>query len=182
MTPKQAAFVREYLADPGLNASAAYMRAYPTVKPASARVQASRMLADPNIASAIAEEMEKRAKRTQIDADWVLKRLHADANADLADIYDTNGHLKPVNEWPMTWRTGLVAGVETVMERDGTDEDGKPIYVTVRKVKLADRTRIVELAGKHVGVGAFKDRIEHSGEVTISDRIKRAEERAAKKQ
>lgn len=178
MTPKQEAFVREYLADPELNASAAYMRAYPKARPASARAEASRLLTNPNIASAIAAAMAKRAEKTEIDAAWVLKRLHSEAEADIADLYDDNGNLRPVSNWPKVWRTGLVAGIETVQERDGTDADGKPVYSTVRKVKLSDRVRIVELVGKHVGVGAFKEKLEVSGEVSISDRLKRAEERA----
>lgn len=178
MTPKQEAFVREYLADPGLNASAAYMRAYPKAKPASARVEASRLLANPNIAEAVAKLMAERCKRTEIDADWVLRRLHSEAIADLADLYDANGNLRPISDWPEVWRTGLVAGIETTQERDGADEDGKPQYATVRKVKLTDRARLVEMIGKHVNVGAFKDRLELSGEVSIAERIKRAEGRA----
>lgn len=90
----------------------------------------------------------------------MLKRLHAEATADLAAIYDENGHLRPIADWPMIFRTGLVAGVETAMERDGADEDGKPQFVSVRKIKLADRTRMIEMIGKHVGVQAFKERIE----------------------
>lgn len=179
MTPKQEAFVREYLID--LNATAAYGRAGYRARGNAASVEAHKLLRNPNIASLIAAAQQKRAEKTEIDAEWVLRRLHGDATADLADLYDANGHLKPVGEWPMVWRTGLVVGVETALERDGADEDGNPQFVTVRKVKLSDRVRMLELIGKHVVVGAFKDKIEHSGEVTISDRIRRAEERAAKK-
>ena len=99
----------------------------------------------------------------------MLKRLARDATADLADLYNENGSLKSVHEWPIAWRTGLVAGIETVQERDGEDPDGNPVYATVRKVKLLDRTKMVELIGKHVDVGAFKEKVEHSGSIATPE-------------
>jgi phage terminase small subunit len=156
VTPKQEAFVREYLID--LNATQAAIRAGYSER--TAEQQGPRLLGNVGVAAAIAAAQQERARRVQIDADWVLKRLHSEATADLADLYDAAGNLKPIHEWPAVWRTGLVAGIETVQERDGTDEEGRPVYATVRKVKLSDRVRLVELLGKHVGVGAFKDRLE----------------------
>lgn len=175
MTPKQEAFVREYLID--LNATAAYRRAGYVAKGNAAEVGAHQLLRNPKVAAAVAAAQEQRAERTKVDADWVLRRLHDEAEADLADLYDTDGNLKPVHEWPKVWRTGLVAGIETVQERVGVDDEGKPEYATVRKVKLADRTRIKELVGKHVGVGAFKEVLKVEGEIAFSERLRRAEER-----
>lgn len=174
MTPKQEAFVREYLID--LNASAAYRRAGYAAKGNAAEVGAHQLLRNPKVAAAVAHAKAQRAERTQVDADWVLRRLHEEAEADMADLYDANGNLKPVAEWPKVWRTGLVAGVETVMERVGTDADGKPEYSTVRKVKLADRTRIKELVGKHVDVGAFKERIEVNDVTDRAEQMRRRRE------
>ena len=37
---------------------------------------------------------------------WVLKRLVAEAEADLADLYTDAGDLKPIDEWPEIWRPG----------------------------------------------------------------------------
>lgn len=155
MTPKQEAFVREYLID--LNASAAAKRAG---YKGDANTVGPRLLANVGIRSHIEKAKQARAERTEVDADWVLKRLHGEATADLADLYDSNGNLKAVHDWPMVWRTGLVAGIETVQERDGTDADGAPTFSIVRKVKLADRVKLVELIGKHTAIGAFKERLE----------------------
>lgn len=163
MTPKQARFVEEYLMD--LNATQAAIRAGYSKK--TAGQIGEHLLKKVEIQQALEERMKSRSERTQIDSDWVLIRLAQDATADLADLYDENGHLLPVKDWPMAWRTGLVAGVETVMERDGVDKDGKPVYVTVRKIRLADRTKLLELVGKHIDVGAFKDRVEHSGKIGL---------------
>lgn len=161
LTAKQQRFVAEYLID--LNATQAAIRAGYSEK--TAAEQASRLLTNVKVSEAIQAAMKARSERTQIDADWVLKRLARDATADLADLYTEHGTLKPVHEWPIAWRTGLVAGIETVQERDGEDAEGKPVYATVRKVKLLDRTKLVELIGKHVEVGAFKEKVEHSGEI-----------------
>jgi len=165
LTSKQARFVDEYLID--LNATQAAIRAGYSER--TADKIGSQLLGKTGVAAAIAAAKQKRADRTEIDADWVLKRLARDATADLADLYDDNGNLRPVKEWPMVWRTGLVAGVETVHERSGEDEEGSPTYATVRKVKLLDRTKLVELIGKHVGVGAFKERVEHSGSIATPE-------------
>ncbi|MBS0227680.1 MAG: terminase small subunit [Proteobacteria bacterium] len=159
LTAKQQRFVAEYLLD--LNQTQAAIRAGYSEK--TAAEQASRLLTNVKVADAIQAAMKARSERTQIDADWVLKRLAQDATADLADLYTEAGQLKPVHEWPMAWRTGLVGGIETVQERDGVDAEGDPVFVTVRKVKLLDRTKLVELIGKHVDVGAFKDRTEVTG-------------------
>lgn len=161
LTAKQTCFVAEYLVD--LNATQAAIRAGYSAR--NADKIGSQLLGKTRVAEAIQEAMQARNKRTEIDADWVLKRLAQDATADLADLYDDAGNLRPVKEWPMVWRTGLVVGVETAQERDGVDNEGSPTFSTVRKVKLLDRTKLVELIGKHVNVGAFKDRIEHSGEI-----------------
>jgi len=161
LTAKQKVFVAEYLVD--LNATQAAVRAGYSEK--TAYSVGHENLKKPEVQSAIQAAMKSRSERTEIDADWVLKRLARDATADLADLYSESGALKPVHEWPMAWRTGLVAGIETVQERDGDGPDGAPVYATVRKVKLLDRTKLVELIGKHVDVGAFKDKVEHSGEI-----------------
>lgn len=173
MTPKQSAFVAEYLID--LNATQAAIRAGYSAR--AAKVQGHRMLTNANVSLAIEKAKASRAERTGIDADWVLHRLHDEATADIADIYDDAGNLKPIKEWPKVWRTGLVAGIETTTERAGDTEDGAPKFGTVKKVKLTDRARLVEMIGKHVDVGAFKDRLEVTTVTTMEERIKRAEGR-----
>jgi phage terminase small subunit len=170
LTPKQEAFCREYLID--LNGTQAYLRAgYKVSSERVATVNAARLLTNADVSAHLQTLMGKRAEKTEIDAEWVLKRLAQDATADVSDLYDENGNLKSVHEWPMAWRTGLVAGIDTMHTQIGTDAEGKPAFVTVRKVKLADRSKLLELLGKHVDIGAFKDRVEHSGKLTLESLI-----------
>lgn len=153
MTPKQEAFVREYLID--LNAAAAARRAGYSADVAN-RIGAEN-LSKPDIAAAIAELKAARNERTEINADWVLRTLAEEKTADLADLYDEHGTMKPIKEWPMAFRRGVVTGVETVEEFVGVGEDRKPIQI--RKIKMTDRTKHIELIGKHVNVQAFRDNV-----------------------
>jgi phage terminase small subunit len=82
-----------------------------------------------------------------------------------------------VHDWPLAWRTGLVAGIDTVQERIGTDPEGKPEFATVRKVRLADRAKLLEMIGKHVDIGAFKERIEIGVTGELAERLSRARSR-----
>lgn len=70
LTAKQEAFCREYLID--LNATQAAIRAGYSEK--TAKDIACENLAKPNISQKIAELSEARSKRTEVDADYVLKR------------------------------------------------------------------------------------------------------------
>lgn len=158
LTPKQQRFVEEYLLD--LNASAAARRAGYSERTAFRMGQEN--MQKPAIAAAIAAAQQKRSQRTQIDADWLLTRLAEEAEADLADLYREDGGLKPVHEWPEVWRKGLVAGVEVLEEFSGSGREREQIG-WVKKVKLADRAKVKELIGRHVAIGAFRDKVEHTG-------------------
>lgn len=71
LTPKQAMFVIEYLKD--LNGSAAAVRA--GYSEDTSKEIASQNLTKPHIMDAIQEQMDARAGRTLITADWVLNNL-----------------------------------------------------------------------------------------------------------
>lgn len=170
LSAKQAKFVDEYLID--LNATQAAVRAGYSVKTA-AQIGVEN-LKKPKVGTAIAEALTARSKRTAIDSDWVLTRLGDEAQADLADLYTDEGELRPIHEWPLIWRQGLVAGIEAVEEKD---HNGKVIGV-VRKVKLSDRIKRVEMIGRHVGVQAFKDKLEVDVSDDLASVLAAARERA----
>lgn len=154
LTPKQQRFVEEYLVD--LNATAAYKRAGYVAKGNAAEVNATRLLRNAQVSSEIHNAKSKRALRTEITADWVLKTLAEEKKADLADLFDHDGSLKPVKDWPMVWRQGLVVGVESVEEFAGAGAEREQIG-WVKKLKLSDRIKHLELIGRHVDVQAWRD-------------------------
>jgi len=79
MTPKQEAFVREYLID--LNASAAYKRAGYSAKGNAAESAAVRLLRNVQVQSALKAAMEKRADELDISAKYVLESIKRVAEA-----------------------------------------------------------------------------------------------------
>lgn len=155
MTPKQQRFVDEYLID--LNATQAAIRA--GYSAATASEIGYENLSKPQIAEAIAAAQAARSEKTGIDAAWLLKRLADEAVADVRDLYTDDGRIKPVNDWPLIWRQGLVAGLEVETIGEGAGH--------VTKVKLSDRIKRLELIGRHIDVQAFKDKIEQSGAVSL---------------
>ncbi len=153
LTPKQERFVEEYLID--LNATQAYIRAGYTVKnDETASVMASRLLGNDKVQTIIQEALRARQERTQIDADYVLKRLVEIDQMDVLDIMDDDGNVKPLRDWPKIWRQ-YISNIETISMDDGEG--------WLKKIKWPDKVKNLELLGKHVAVGAFKDKIEHTG-------------------
>lgn len=155
LTPKQQRFVEEYLID--LNATQAAIRAGYSEKTAGQIGEQN--LKKLEIQKAIQEALQGRKERVQIDADYVLKRLVEIDQMDVLDIMDDDGNVKPLRDWPKIWRQ-YISNIETISMDDGEG--------WLKKIKWPDKVKNLELLGKHVSVGAFKDKIEHD----VSDPLK----------
>jgi phage terminase small subunit len=103
--------------------------------------------------------MEDRAKRTEIDADHVLRRLAEIDDMDVADILNADGSIKPVKDWPKVWRRSI-SGMDVSEIFSGAGDD-KALAGLLKKIKLPDKLKNLELMGKHVSVGAFKDVVDN---------------------
>jgi phage terminase small subunit len=163
LTPKQRLFKIEYLID--FNATQAAIRAGYSKK--TAKLIGYENMTKPYIVQAIFESMENREKLVETSAEWVLKALHGEAIADIADLYDKAGSLKPIHDWPLVWRTGLVTGVKTKQEHEYIDGQKVPNGV-VTEIKLSDRIKRLELIGKHHAM--FTDNVNLGGEVSLKDK------------
>lgn len=164
LTPKQKIFVDEYLID--LNATRAYKVAYPKVKKDEvAKAAGSRLLTNVNVAEYIQERMKEREKRTEITQDRVLQELEKLVLFDIRKLFDSNG--KPVDISILDDDTAAcIAGLEVVDYFEGAGDDrGGAGYV--KKYKLTDKLRAIELMGRHLGM--FKDKMELSGEVRTNN-------------
>lgn len=145
LTPRQSRFVDEYLLEP--NATQAYIRAGYSAN--GANTAAARLLSNVRIQTAIQQRMDDRAKRTQVDADYVLHRLHSIDQLDILDIVDDAGNLRPLREWPKAWRQSITGlDLQEIMKGD--------VETVVRKIKWPDKLKTLELIGKHVSVKAFE--------------------------
>lgn len=148
MTVKRHRFVAEYLVD--LNATQAAIRAGYAKK--GAKDQAYQLMQLPEVAQAIEQAMGERNKRLQVDADYVLQRLTEIDQLDLADIFDVDGKLMPIRQWPLIWRQMV-----------------KEVDMKTGKVKFHDKLRALELIGKHVNVNAFREQVNHTGNINLTD-------------
>jgi phage terminase small subunit len=112
----------------------------------------------PKTQARIAARQAARTERTDVDSDFVLRRLLAEVNADAADLYGADGQLLPVPQWPEVWRRGLVSTIRTTRLYGRGAERETEIGVQT-DVVLVDRARRLELLGKHIKVNAFAERV-----------------------
>jgi len=150
LTAKQEAFVQEYLKD--MSPARAAKRAGYGGKNLDA--VGSQVLGQALVQARIAEAQAIRLARTQVDSDFVLKRLLEEINADAGDLYDDDGRLLPVKQWPEVWRRGMVSMIRTKVIYGRGDDRATPIGEAT-DVVLVDRARRLELLGRHIKVNAF---------------------------
>lgn len=148
LTPKQKRFVAEYLVD--LNATAAAKRAGYSAK--TACEQASRLLANVKVQTAVQEARQARQERTEITQDMVLRETAKLAFFDIRKMFDKNGKPLDISELDADTAAALV-GLDV---QDVTDNDGDYVGF-VKKYKMADKLKALELLGKHLGTWEPKD-------------------------
>ena len=146
LTDKQEMFCREYIVD--LNATQAAIRAKYSEKTAGAIGLEN--LGKPLIQARLSELMSSRAKKVDVNAQYVLERLHQIDQLDVLDIMkdDLTG-FKLLSEWPKSWRISINAiDIKRMI-------DAESVEAVVEKIKWPDKTKNLELLGKHVDVSAF---------------------------
>lgn len=135
--PRAKLFVLEYLKD--LNASAAAIRA--GYSAGRGRQAGYELLSRPWIVKEVQKHMDKRAKRVEIDAEYVLETIRETIEACKA---------KPI------YSRGEIVYIE--------DELGQKVPLT--EMDAAAVLKGCELLGKHLKL--FTDKVEHSGGVNVS--------------
>jgi phage terminase small subunit len=160
LTPKQAEFVRQYLVD--LNGAEAARRAGYRGKYHD-RI-AYQLMQEPMIRDAIQEAMDKRSQRTEINADTILREVLKLATSDLRKLFDENGSLLPVDQWPDEAAISIQAvEVDEIWEW----EDKKRVQVgETKKVKFWDKVKALELLGKHLKL--FTEKHEHTADESLA--------------
>lgn len=157
LSDKERVFVAEYLIS--MNGTRAVIRAgFETKNPAQIAYQ---LLHKTSVKTAVDKAIAERLDRKKLDADDLLDRLRDELDADVGDLYDPEtGKMKHPLDWPVVFRRGLVPGIETEELFEGRGEDRVHLG-TVVKVKHVDRTPIKKMFGDHIGIQAFKKKVEH---------------------
>ena len=155
MTDAQKRFCDEYLID--LNATRAYKVAYPRCrKDETANAASSRMLRNVKVQEYISEKQKEIEKRTEVTQDMVFFVLAKIAFLDIRKLYTENGQLKNIADIDSD-TAGAILQLETLEEYEGYGDDREKIGDT-QKVKLLDKTKALELLGRHLGI--FNDKID----------------------
>lgn len=154
LTPKQAAFVDEYLVD--LNATQAAIRA--GYSAATAEQQGSRLLRNVQVAESVQAALAERASRTGVTQDRVIAELAAIAFSGLTDFATwTEDSVQLINSADLDGDKAkalreIVATTQTFESESGSSQ-------TVRMhVKQHDKLKALELLGRHLGM--FKKDVE----------------------
>ena len=155
LTPKQQAFVREYLVD--LNASAAYRRAGYTS--GNANVTGPRLLANVRIQAELAKHMAARSEKVELTAEQVLRVIKTAAFLDPLQLFAEDGTLLPLSRMPEAARRAI-AGLEVEETFAGSGKD-RVWTGYLKKIKLVSKEGTLTLAGRHLGM--FVDKKELSG-------------------
>lgn len=153
LTDKQELFCREYMKD--LNGSQAALRAGYSEK--TAHSIGAENLSKPAIQQRIAELKAERAEEVGIDAKYVLNRLVQIDQMDVADILNDDLSMKPLRDWPKSWRTTL-SGLDIQALSSGEAD-----VSIIKKIKWPDKVKNLELLGRHVNVRAFEKEQEGTG-------------------
>lgn len=149
MTKKQKRFVEEYLID--LNATQAAIRA--GYSPETAYSIGSENLKKPEIRACIEKAMAERSKRTGINQDRIiieLAKIGLLNPKDLVDFDEATVKEEAAEE--------DLAAIASVRVKRFPTKDGEGIE---REIKMHDKTKALELLGRHFGM--FKDKVEVSG-------------------
>lgn len=160
LTPKQIAFVEEYLID--MNATRAYKAAGYSVKSENAAgVEGFKLLRNPKIDAYLQKRMEERSKATQITAESTLRGINNIAEANITDIVtlvrEPNGAYKmqiaDFEELPRN----IKAAIQSIKQnRDGSIE-----------IKMHDKMKALELQAKHQGL--FNEKLDVIAEVKMQN-------------
>ena len=146
LTPKQKAFVSEYLID--LNATQAAIRA--GYSPKTANEQGARLLANVSIAQTIQKAMQDREQRTEITQDRVLQEYARLAFYDPRKLFQPDGTPKPIEALDDDTAAAL-AGLEVREEFEGAGENRAFVGYT-KKYKLANKLGALDSLAKHLGM------------------------------
>lgn len=149
LTPKQKLFVDEYLID--LNATQAAIRA--GYSPNNADKIGSELLGKTRVSDAISKAMAERSRRTGINQDRILMELAKIALVNPANVVDFDEATILDSALPED-----LAAVASVKVKRFPTKEGEGIE---REIKFYDKTKALDLVGRHLGM--FKDKLEVSG-------------------
>lgn len=143
---RQQRFIEAYIANGGNATQAAITAGY---SPKSAGVQGCELLKDPNVSAQLSARKKEIAEKFRLRTEDVLAQLAKIVYADPRKVFDANGALIPVSEWPEEVAAGI-ASVEVDMQYVDEGNERKLVGRT-GKVKFWDKNAAIDKAMRHLG-------------------------------
>lgn len=151
MTDKQRRFIDEYMVD--LNATQAAIRA--GFNPHSAGNYIVRIMKKPEVRAAIERKMAEAARRTEANADRVVRELARIAFLDPTTVVDPRD--AEIRKDACEDDRACIASVKVEESDTGVK----------REVRFYDKNRALELLGKHLGMFQDKTQLELNAPVQV---------------
>jgi phage terminase small subunit len=139
LSPKMRRFVLEYLKD--FNGNQAAIRA--GYSPRSARITASKMLADVRVQQVLAAAEERMFRCAQASVARVRHDLSLIAFFDPASLVDEKGRLRPLHELTLDERRGMAA----ISFAGGVPPDGA--VIDAARLRFTGKLRALNLLARH---------------------------------
>lgn len=136
-------FIEAYIANGGRGDLAAISAGYVAH---SARRQAVRLLAMPDVREALRERQDRLAKKHELTTESVIAELSKIVHADPRKIFDKDGRMLHPRDWPEEM-AGTLASIEV-------DEVliGRRVKCVTKKVKFWSKDSAIDKAMKHLGL------------------------------
>lgn len=158
---KHERFIKYYL-EPGnnLNATKAYMKAYPGCSLDTAYTNSSKLLGD----TWIREEIDRRLAASHLSDDELLTLLHDQANGSLADFIDADGYV----DLAKAKEAGVLALLKEYEVSEYETEKGSSKRI---KIKLHDPQKALDMIARIKG--KYKDTLNVNLKKTIKVTLKK---------
>jgi phage terminase small subunit len=150
---RQRLFVLEYLKD--LNATQAAIRA--GYSPRTAEAAGSRLLRNVKVLAEIQAAMDKRSKKLELTAEYTLRAITNIGHFDPRKLFDEKGNMKDIPDLDADTARNI-SGFDFVTLYEG-EGDQKHAFGQLRKIRLRDSLKALELEGRHQRL--FTDKVEH---------------------
>ncbi len=149
LTDMQQAFIANYL----LTLSATKAAVAAGYSKETAGKQGSQLLANPRISKELRKAMARRAKRLDLTAENVLREISRIAFSDIRAVMSFDGQKVTVKASDKM-HSDAAAAIQSIEQH--TTESERSSNTTV-KVKMHDKMRALDLAGRHLGMWAKGD-------------------------
>ena len=135
----------------GENQSDSYRGAYNTSKMKISTVhrKAAHVEERPKIQSRIAELLKPALEKNAITVESILAEIKEIVFSDIRELYNENGTMKPVKDWP-DGIAKAVCSVKTVESSRSNDDD--PVFEFTKEVKLWSKDAALEKLFKYLGM------------------------------